>query len=128
MVDAGLEFLESLAERGGHTDYTSFCRQVRTKADVALEPGDHALSHLLGAIARRSYDSRGVVVTALVHYKDQGFDPGPGFYGICQQLGLLPSGGLSDDTKLVFLARHQTDLERAYRRARRDKTTQRNES
>jgi len=118
MIDAGVVYLEQLASRRSHCDYTTFCRQVRATAGIAPEPGDHALASLLGEIARRSYDERSVVVTAIVHYKDQGFAPGPGFYAICQELGLLPAGTLSDDVKLAFLVQHQRDLEAAYQRRR----------
>lgn len=119
MVDAGLANLEALAARGGHTDYSTFCLEVARLAGTCPQPGDHALAYLLGDIARASYDSRGVVITALVHYKGGGYEPGPGFYSICQDLGLLPEGTLTEDDKLVFLATHQRTIDDAYRRRRR---------
>lgn len=119
MVDAGLTHLETLASRGGHTDYSSFCRSVRQAVGHSPSPGDHSLKALLRDVARRSYDSRGVIVTVLVHYKDGGMSPGSGFYAISQELGLLPKGSLDEDQKLVFLADHVLAVESAYRRPRR---------
>lgn len=119
MVDVGLSHLEDLASSGGNTDYTTFCSEVSRRAGTSPQPGDHALAFLLGDIARRSFDDRGVVVTALVHYKDAGFSPGPGFYGICQELGLLEAGTLTEDQKMEFLVRHQRELEARYSRRRR---------
>jgi hypothetical protein len=103
MVDVGLAYLEGLARGRGQTDYTTFCSEVRRAAGTSPQPGDHALAFLLGDIAHRSYNSNGVVVTALVHYKDRGFSPGPGFYSICQELDLLRPGKLTEDQRLVFL-------------------------
>lgn len=120
MVDAGLAHLARLASAGGHTDYTSFCAEVaRLVGGAAPQPGDHALASLLGDIARRSFDERGVAITALVHYKDAGFSPGPGFYSLCQERGLLEKGVLSEERKLEFLVAHQRELETAYSRRRR---------
>lgn len=119
MVDAGLAYLEGLASSGGNTDYTTFCSEVGRRAGTSPQPGDHALAFLLGDIARRSFDDRGVVVTALVHYKDAGFSPGPGFYGICQELGLLQAGTLTENQKMDFLVRHQRELEAKYSPRRR---------
>lgn len=119
MVDAGETYLETLARHRGHTDYTTFCLEVATAAGTSPRPGDHALAFLLGDIAASTYDSRGVAITAIVHYKDQGFSPGPGFYAICQDLGLLPAGNLSEDQKLAFLVEHQRAIETAYPSRRR---------
>jgi hypothetical protein len=119
MVDAGLTYLEQLAATGGHCDYTTFCREVARVSGSAPQPGDHALASLLGDIGRRSYEHRGVVVTALVHYKDEGFSPGPGFYSLCQELGLLSSGKLTDNQMITFLAGHQQEIEATYQRPRR---------
>lgn len=118
LVDEGLAHLERLASRRQHTDYTSFCRDVSERVGAAPQPGDHSLALLLGDIARRSFDDKGVVVTALVHYKNSGFSPGPGFYGICQELGLLRQGDLTEDERTEFLVSHQKELESIYGRRR----------
>jgi hypothetical protein len=118
MVDAGHAYLTELAAREADTDYTTFCQEVKRRSGHTVEPGDHALAYVLGAIGTRTFEEKGVVVTVVVHYKG-GSDPGPGFFGLCQELGILDKGALGEDTKLAFFAQHTRAVFDAYRRPRR---------
>lgn len=118
LIDAGEAYLVTRAQGRLDTDYTEFCREVRGATGLELQPHDHALRFLLGEIGTRTYDDRGVVITVLIHYKD-GSDAGDGFFGLCQQLGLLPKGKLDAESKLIFQAQHTTEVFDAYRRRRR---------
>ena len=115
MVKAGGEYLAEVAARGGDTDYTKFCEEVRRRAGFSVAPGDHALAHLLGDIGREAHFERGAVTTVLVHYKNGGSEPGPGFFVLCQELGLLPPGHLDDLTKLTFHVEQAKAVYEAYR-------------
>ena len=121
MVHHGTGYLERVCASGRTTDYTTFCAELGKRVGHCPQPGDHSLTYLLGDIGRRSYDERGVVITAVVHYKGAGYNPGPGFFTLCQELGLLPSGSLPDRQKDEFLVRHHNELQAAYgdRRRRR---------
>lgn len=117
LVDAGEAFLVGRARLRSDTDYSTFCLEVRRATELALDPHDLALREVLGDIGRRTFDRDGVVVTALVRYKDAA-DPGEGFYTLCQELGLLPKGKVDADEKMIFRARHVEEVFNAYRRRR----------
>jgi serine/threonine protein kinase len=117
LVDAGEAFLVGRARLRSDTDYSTFCLEVRRATELALDPHDLALREVLGDIGRRTFDREGVVVTALVRYKDAA-DPGEGFYTLCQELGLLPKGKVDADEKMIFRARHVEEVFNAYRRRR----------
>jgi hypothetical protein len=119
LVDTGREFLETLARRQAGCSYTEFCDEVNRHTGLTLQPHDHALPHVLGQIGSATWDDRGVVVTAIVHYKYGGFEAGPGFFSLCQELELLPKRTPSEDERLVFHAAHVTKVYEAYRPAGR---------
>ena len=86
MVERGTRFLEGVAAKRRSTDYTDLCRDLEAEDDIQIEPHDHALPHLLGEIARQSYKKCGLVLTALVLYKngtEAGVDCGPGCPNLC---------------------------------------------
>jgi hypothetical protein len=50
-----------------------------------------------------------------VYYKDGGSELGPGFFSLAQELGLLPSGAIGEDTRLRFQAQQTNAVLDAYR-------------
>ncbi len=116
MVDAGYEFLRHRAQIGQPTNYSELAREIVAVAGGSIGPHDYAFNYILGDIGRRSFEERGVVLTGIVYYKDGGSELGPGFFGLAQELGLLPSGALGEDTKLRFQTQQTTAVLDAYRR------------
>ena len=121
LVREGLRYLEGRATHSRPCTYTEFCNELRTKVGVAPDPHDHATAALLGEIGTETYTSRGVIVTALVMYKNGGFEPGPGFYKLAQELGVLETGTLTEDQKLAFVSTHTRAVLAAYPRRPRSR-------
>lgn len=113
LVGVGYDFLVQRASQERDTSYTELCAILRSRGHVHIEPHDHALPHLLGDIATRSYKERGVALTALVRYVDD-TKAGDGFFVIAQDLGLLKPGRLTPDEKLVFHVAHFKQVLEAY--------------
>ena len=118
IFEAGLDYLERLARAEGDCSYTDFCNQLRVTCGVAPEPHSDACSQLLRRIAEETFDSHGVVVTALVHYKDGGIEPGPGFFDLCHRLRLIEAAPYSDDRKMVIVTEQVRMVIDAYSRRR----------
>jgi hypothetical protein len=116
MFETGLIYLERLARDQGDCSYTDFCNELRATCGVAPEPHSDACSQLLRQIAEETFDSHGAIVTALVHYKDGGIEPGPGFFDLCHRLGLIEAKPYSDDRKLEIVTEQVRLVIEAYRR------------
>lgn len=113
LVAVGYDFLAQRAGQKRDTSYTELSAILRSRGHVSIEPHDHALPHVLGDIATRSYKERGVVLTALVRYVDD-TRAGDGFFVIAQELGALRPGKLTADEKLVFHVEHFKQVLDAY--------------
>jgi len=116
IFEAGLDFVERLARNEGDCSYTELCNQLRVSCGVAPEPHSDACSQLLRRIAEETFVSHGVVVTALVHYKDGGIEPGPGFFDLCHRLGLIEAKPYSEDRKLIIVTEQVQMVIDAYAR------------
>lgn len=116
----GLDYLEELAREGRDTDYSTFCAAVRGRAGVAPDPHDHSLPELLRRVGTRSYEDRGVILTALIHYKG-GNEPGPGFYELAERLRALnnqPDPRIAAETRERFWVHQVAACHNAHRRRR----------
>jgi len=60
------------------------------------------MGYLLGLIVEDTFPETNAILSALVLYLNEN-SPGPGFFKLAQDLGLLPSGA-SADAKLEFWA------------------------
>jgi hypothetical protein len=114
VIAAGTACLADVARAEKTTDYTALCQAIEARFALSIEPHDHALPHVLGAIAKGSHRDHGVVITALVLYRG-GSEAGAGFYEICQELGALRAGSLSAMDKTIFQAEHSRAVFDAYR-------------
>lgn len=75
MVDAGHDFLVSVARRGRLTTYTELCQVIRQRTGTEIDTGEFALNWLLGDISNRALgETGGALITSLVTYLD---DIGP---------------------------------------------------
>ena len=104
LVEAGLDYLIDVASRGDLASYTEFNEALKSRVgsgfdfDRADERG--ALGYLLGSIVKLTYPQTKVMISALVKYLHSN-DPGPGFYQLAQELGLLRRGA-NVNTKSEF--------------------------
>lgn len=116
MVDAGRDFLASVARRGRLTTYTELCQVIRQRTGTEIDTGEYALNWLLSDISNAALaDSNGALITSLVTYLDDN-RPGEGFYALAQDQGLLDRGATPLD-KETFWAAQVTSVHRAYGRA-----------
>mgnify|MGYP003485252091 CR=1 FL=1 len=98
-VNAVLPFLKATARNKGTTTYTDVNDVVKR----------HGLAgfYLLRLVVLRDRSEKGwqpgegLMISALVHYQG-GSDPGPGFYGLAQELKVLAEGRLTADEKMTF--------------------------
>jgi len=114
MVEAGWQFLASVARRGRLTTYTELCQVIRQRTDTDIDTGEFALSWLLGDIASAAAgETNGALITSLVTYLDDN-RPGEGFFILAQSEGLLPGGSLSRQQKDEFWATQVASVHRAF--------------
>ena len=109
MVEAGLAYLADVAGRQATTSYSEICAQIFDRAGVRVGPRDAALGGLLADVARRSRETKGVILPAVLLSAELG-QPGAGFFSYAAEVGLLPKKAKADD-KLMFWAGH---LKRVY--------------
>lgn len=105
LEDEAYAFLVEKARAGDYTSYTELSDElaIRTglrRFDFADASERAAVGHLLGRIAERDLPSSGLLITAIVIYL-HGNDPGPGFYSLAKEKGLLPANATADQ-RLTF--------------------------
>ena len=107
MVRLGTDRLIEVARRESITSYSELngwlAEDTGRPAFDFSNPADRtAMGHLLGLIVAETRGDTGLMLSAVVHYLDQA-DPGPGFFRLAQNLGLLPAGAgaAARDTFLV---------------------------
>ncbi|MDQ3673253.1 MAG: hypothetical protein M3365_02620 [Gemmatimonadota bacterium] len=116
MVDAGREFLESVARRGRLTTYTALCQVIRQRTGTEIDTGEYALNWLLGDISSAALEAtQGALLTSLVTYLDDN-RPGEGFFVLARSQGLLPSGSLSRQDKEDFWMAQVASVHRGFGR------------
>ncbi len=116
MVDAGREFLESVARRGRLTTYTELCQVIRQRTGTEIDTGEYALNWLLGDISSAALEAtQGALLTSLVTYLDDN-RPGEGFFVLARSQGLLPSGSLSRQDKEDFWMAQVASVHRGFGR------------
>lgn len=90
LIDTGYDFLARVAAEGGMTNYTILSENWRAETGLNVPVFGDPMRFLLGDIAIRSYRERGVVLTALVEYKDRTkTQPAVGFLNISVELGII---------------------------------------
>ncbi|MFE2283048.1 hypothetical protein ACFXDJ_02555 [Streptomyces sp. NPDC059443] len=105
LAEVGLEFLIDRARLNRPTSYTelnaTLVRRVGGSGfDFSRADERAAMGHLLGLIVERNRPESGLMISALVHYLNAN-DAGPGFYGLAQELGMLPMKA-SPNMKMEF--------------------------
>ncbi|WP_172639439.1 hypothetical protein [Streptomyces tailanensis] len=95
LAEAGLEFLIERARLNRPTSYTelsaTLVRRVGGRGfDFSRADERAAMGHLLWLIVQRNHPESGLMLSAFVHYLNTN-DAGPGFYGLAQEMGLLPA-------------------------------------
>ncbi len=114
MVDAGHEFLTSVARRGRLTTYTELCQVIRQRTGTEIDTGEYALNWLLSDISSAALgETNGALITSLVTYLDDN-RPGEGFYVLAQDQGLLGRGAIAPHDKEAFRAAQVDLVHRAY--------------
>jgi len=116
MFTAGLAYLERLARDQGDCDYTNFCREVRAATGHEIDPHGQACSHLLERIGEETFRTHGVVVTALAHYMGEGIEPGPGFFTLCHNLGIIEEIPANEEQRLQIVSDQVREVLAAYDR------------
>lgn len=94
LIDAGHAFLIERARLKEFTHYTELNTVLATRTGVRAfdfsQDRDRAgMGHLLWLIVERDVHKTGLMLSALVRYRD-GNDAGTGFYKYATELGLLP--------------------------------------
>lgn len=94
LISVGTEFLIERARLRKVTTYTEMNATLIRRTGIRgfdFDSADEraAMGYLLGEINDRVYPTTHVMISAIVHYLDQN-DAGPGFYGLAQDLGLIP--------------------------------------
>jgi hypothetical protein len=94
LVDVGLAFLIERARLAKVTSYTELNAALERRTglpgfDFARADERAAMGHLLGLIVEQNYPVTNLMISALVTYLDSN-DAGTGFYGLAQDLHLLP--------------------------------------
>jgi hypothetical protein len=122
-VDAVLPFLKATARNKGTTTYTDVNDVVKRHGlagfDFNRAAERYAVSYLLRLVVLldRSENGwqpgEGLMISALVHYQG-GSDPGPGFYGLAQELKVLAEGRLTADEKMTFHVQQITAVHEHY--------------
>ena len=114
----GRAFLEDRARLQKTTSYTEMDAVLHQRTqyrqfDFDREDERAAMGYLLGLIVEDTFPESGVILSALVLYLNEN-SPGPGFFKLAQDLGLL-SPSASADAKLVFWAGHVQRVQDHYR-------------
>lgn len=123
IVEDAINFLTEQAQSKLVTNYrnlnAALARQGHVPFDFGLERDRAAVGAVLGeAVCRTIGDSR-VMLSAIVSYTGQS-DPGPGFYKLAVELGLLPNTATGDD-KLAFWSRQVNAVHDRYARPARQR-------
>lgn len=95
LTAAGIDFLKERAALGRDTSYSEMSAVLARRTglpefDFAQQVERAGMGHLLGRIVTETYPDVGAMLSALVIYLDAN-DPGPGFYKLAEQMGLLAS-------------------------------------
>ena len=118
LARVGRAFLEERARIEGTTNYTELDGVLSQRTgyrqfDFDREDERAAMGYLLGLIVEDSFAEARAILSALVLYLNENA-PGPGFFNLAQQMGLLPPGA-SGDSNLAFWADQVTRLYDHYR-------------
>lgn len=122
LVSAGRVFLEEKARLGNLTSYTGMnavlVRRTGLRAfNFDREDERAAMGHLLGLIVDETFPQTGVLPSALVKYLNEN-EPGPGFYELAKNLGLLPNSA-SREERDAFWSQQVRSVFRYYQERRR---------
>ncbi|GII75684.1 hypothetical protein Sru01_06660 [Sphaerisporangium rufum] len=117
LTEAGLEVLLECARRGDLIAYGDLNSELERRTGIPgfdfNRPDERAaLGHLLWLIVERNRPETGMMISALVIYKGAS-DPGPGFFGLAADLGLLPRRPSADE-KDEFWTKQVTGLHAHY--------------
>jgi hypothetical protein len=120
LASAGETFLIERARLRKLTSYTELNAALVNRTglrafDFASQAERAAMGRLLFLIVQRNRPVTGLMISALVSYLDAN-DAGTGFYKLAQDLGELPPGRLSDDTRVIFWSNQVRDLYAHYRK------------
>ncbi|MDE3723545.1 hypothetical protein PWG71_19315 [Nocardiopsis sp. N85] len=93
LVDATVHLLEERARAGAVVTYTEVNRALVVRTGQRpfdfSQPDDRAaVGRLLGEAVERTLDEVGAMISAITLYQG-GNDPGPGFYALAAEKGLL---------------------------------------
>jgi len=121
-VQAARTFLVEQSRLGRTTSYTELNAVLGNRTrfgtfDFDLEPERAALGHLLGLVVQADRPTSGVMLSAIVVYLN-GNDPGPGFYVLATELGLIGPDA-TDAEKLEFWTGELGRVHEHYGRPRR---------
>lgn len=119
MRDAAEQFLVSVAESRGMTDYGSLNRAISENTghrlfDFGQESERAAIGRLLGEISVITNKQHGVMLSALVTHRGS-TDEGAGFYKLAAELGKMPSRPTKDE-KLQALVHLTNAVHKHYAR------------
>lgn len=122
LAKEGEDFLIEKARSGEYTNYSEMndklVRQTGLRRFDFTSAADRAaMGYLLGLIViDRNLPVTKAMISSLVLYRD-GSDAGSGFYGLAQDLGLLPPGRLAADVKDAFWIEQVKAIRAHYQRA-----------
>lgn len=112
VVDAGYDYLASVAAAGQTTVYKQVCIEIDARASGRpIDPESPAMGSILSAIARRSLSAKGVVLPCVI--LAQKGQPGAGFFAFAVEVGLLEKKANSN-ARFEFWARQVQATYRAY--------------
>lgn len=104
LVDDAVGFLTDQAQSKRITSFSdlnsALAQAGHVPFDFGLERDRAAIGAVLGDVVGRTVGDPKVMLSAIVSYIGQN-DPGPGFYKLAVELGLLPRTATGDD-KLAF--------------------------
>lgn len=108
LVRCGTQRLIDVARSGSTTTYSELNTWLVEDTGGPVfdftSPGDRsAMGHLLGRIVEENRGESGLMLSALVHYLG-GTDPGPGFFKLAENLGLLAAGATPSAKDAFWIA------------------------
>jgi hypothetical protein len=121
LTDAVIGFLAERARAGALTTYTAVNNELMLRTghapfDFGTDKDRAAMGQLLGTAVELTYAEVGAMVSAIVTYVD-GNDPGPGFFRLAEQKGVLRRGATADERD-AFWTREVAALHGHYSRGR----------
>lgn len=123
MVDDAVSFLLEQAQSKQITTYSdlnsALAQAGHVPFDFSLERDRAAVGAVLGDAVGRTLGDPKVMLSAIVSYIGQN-DPGPGFYKLAVELGLLANTATADD-KLAFWSKQVNAVHDRYARPTRQR-------